>query len=161
MLRYVDVDVYTTEIPDRLCAGISFTGCPIHCYECQWRELWDTDIGKRFDYEALASICANAALCDCILFMGGEWDNDLVEYLKWIKTNTNYKTALYSGRTLQYFLKRDINNQIFHYLDYLKVGRYLKRLGGLQSPITNQRLYRLKDGQIVEDITHEIRRTIQ
>ena len=60
-------------------------------------------------------------------------------------------TAWWSGRTL---LSPAIDTSNF---DYIKLGPYLAHLGGLRSPCTNQRLYRvLHDG--MHDITGRLRR---
>lgn len=64
------------------------------------------------------------------------------------------KTALYSGADQWCYI------EVIHKLvgacklDYIKIGSYQKQLGGLDSPITNQRMYKLNGGQY-HDITHE------
>ena len=45
----------------------------------------------------------------------------------------------------------EINN-----FDYIKLGPYLAHLGGLRSPRTNQRLYRVELGAM-HDITYRLR----
>ena len=55
----------------------------------------------------------------------------------------NLKTALYSGRV-------DVEDEIYDYFDYVKVGPYIESLGPLNSKTTNQRLYKNK-----EDITYK------
>lgn len=49
---------------------------------------------------------------------------------------------------------------IFPLLDYLKVGAYDERLGGLDSPTTNQRFYQVEYG-LLEDKTQLFRRKIE
>ena len=59
------------------------------------------------------------------------------------------KTAWYTGRTI-------ISSSIdLCSLDYIKVGPYIKHLGPLKNPKTNQRLYRInhQDDNRQEDIT--------
>jgi hypothetical protein len=55
-----------------------------------------------------------------------------------------YKTAWYSGRA-------DSSANACNYFDYIKLGAYIERLG-LSSPTTNQRLYRVVNGE-TKDIT--------
>ena len=82
-------------------------------------------------------------------YAGGEWDStSLTTLLKSVR-DRNIKTALYSGQPLQYF----INDNLRYLLDYLKVGPYVEALGSVDKPSTNQRLYRLRSGQILEEIT--------
>lgn len=86
----------------------------------------------------------------CILFMGGEWSKFLINFIKYVRGGyPDKKTALYSGQELAFFE----GTEYMDYLDYLKVGPYIEELGGLQSPDTNQRLFRLDNGEIEEDLT--------
>ena len=68
-----------------------------------------------------------------------------------IAKNTNLKVCLYTGLMLEEI--RQTKNQLLEVLDYIKVGRWIEELGGLNKKTTNQRLYRIKDGQL-EDITN-------
>lgn len=58
------------------------------------------------------------------------------------------KTALYTSKTLY-----EIPRKLKYNLSYLKVGQYNIGLGGLESVITNQRLYSLKPKRM--DITYK------
>ena len=81
--------------------------------------------------------------------MGG--DNDpmgvdmLAQYIH--EEHPQYKVAWYSGRVR---ITSAVNKTDF---DYIKVGPYLKHLGPLKQPTTNQRLYRQNDTGEFEDIT--------
>ena len=59
----------------------------------------------------------------------------------------NIKTAWYTGLS-------EIPNINLDYFDYIKIGAYIKDLGGLKSPTTNQRLYKIEDKKL-EDITYK------
>ena len=73
----------------------------------------------------------------CVLFYGGEWNiKELTKMLVYVK---GLKTALYTGRELDYF-----EDNLLNYLNYIKVGRYIEKLGGLKSPETNQRIIKLR-----------------
>lgn len=57
------------------------------------------------------------------------------------------KVAWYSGRTI---LSPAICRSRF---DYIKIGPYIRHLGGLRQPTTNQRLYRIGTADELIDIT--------
>ena len=84
MLRYLNTQVYTSEIPDELSLGFSILGCNIHCPNCHSQHVWDINSigqGKELTYEELDKCIEAQKLVSCILFFGGEWD---LEYLKHI-----------------------------------------------------------------------------
>ena len=58
-----------------------------------------------------------------------------------------FKVAWYSGKTV---LSSAIDKACF---DYIKIGPYIKHLGPLKNPKTNQRLYHLADDGAMVDIT--------
>ena len=56
-----------------------------------------------------------------------------------VKSKYGLKTCIYSGRDISEIdLFRDL--VISGYLDYLKIGRYKKDLGGLNRSTTNQKI---------------------
>ena len=74
----------------------------------------------------------------------------LISLAKHISNNYDLLVGWYSGES-----ELDLN-EYGRYFDYIKVGPYIKELGPLNSPTTNQRLYfikRNKDNLIIEDIT--------
>lgn len=85
----------------------------------------------------------------CIAFMGGDADprgvNSLAQYIH--EVHPEFKVAWYSGRLR---IPSVVNKQDF---DYIKVGPYIKHLGPLKNPKTNQRLYRQGADGDFEDIT--------
>ena len=152
MIRYLYYQVYTKEIPNELSLGISVLGCPIHCSDCHSPHVWDINskgIGKDLTTEELNEIINKQKWVSCILFFGGEWD---LPYLKNLLTRCkelSYKTALYSGYTLDWFNTNFKDYSL--YLDYIKVGKYNSKYGSLEYPSTNQRLYDIKNNK---DITN-------
>ena len=92
------------------------------------------------DEELLASLIGRySAAITCFCFMGGDAEPMEVQRLAgWIRqTYPQLKTAWYSGReTLPDGF--DVRS-----LDYLKLGPYIEKLGGLKSPTTNQMLFRI------------------
>lgn len=150
MLKYVNTGVVFQEIPDEVSLAINISNCPCHCPGCHSRYLWD-DIGMPLDTDAIdAFIERYGTDITCLVFMGGDADpvgvNQLAQYIH--ETYPQFKVAWYSGRLR---VSSAVNKSDF---DYIKVGPYIRHLGGLKSPTTNQRLYRLRDDGSFEDITY-------
>lgn len=102
-------------------------------------------------------------MISCVLFLGGEWKiKQLIELLQCVKTsNPSLKTCLYTGLELDEIVElieqdtkeiNEVNRQcnigwkyIFenNLLDYLKTGRWIRELGGLDNNNTNQRFYKV------------------
>lgn len=97
-------------------------------------------------------------MISCVLLLGGEWEiEQLIELLQTVKnTNPSLKTCLYTGLELDEIvelMKQEVNERadigwayIFdnNLLDYLKTGRWIRELGGLDNKNTNQRFYKIK-----------------
>ena len=80
--------------------------------------------------------------------MGGDQDPAEIDRLaRWVKENSKVRTAWYSGRDE---LPQEITLSNF---DYLKTGPYDDDCGPLNVRTTNQRLYRVEQGNLA-DITH-------
>ena len=81
--------------------------------------------------------------------MGGDGDPAEVDRLAQhvLSHYPHLKIGWYTGRTA---ISPLIDQQHF---DYIKVGPYLRHLGGLDSPRTNQRMYRRSPDGSFEDIT--------
>ena len=164
MLKYLYSQVYTKEIPNEISLGISITGCPIHCPECHSPYTWDSNEGSILYVNTLHHLIDCQSYISCILFFGGEWQPDHLEYLlKSISMrneerskNDQFKTALYTGQNLEFMQKYP---SLLRLLDYIKVGPYDPILGSLDYPSTNQRLYTIENGIIKKDITSLFWRT--
>ena len=126
-----------SDVPNEIALSFCVVGCPLNCKGCSWNSTpnkneYDFDIIREIDKEPLVS---------CINFFGGEWlEKELLVYLRYSK-NKGKKTCLYTGLTLDEFKNKHIG--LLEYLDYLKVGRWVEQLGGLDSSTTNQIFYDL------------------
>ena len=81
--------------------------------------------------------------------MGGDADpksvSQLAMYIR--EVHPEFKVAWYSGKTV---ISPLITKNDF---DYIKIGPFIRHLGPLKKPTTNQRLYRQNDQGEFEDIT--------
>ena len=149
MLKYANTDVVFQEIPDEVTLAINITNCPCHCPGCHSKYLWE-DTGLPLNTDALDDfIDQYGRNITCIAFMGGDCDpkgvNMLAQYIH--EEHPEFKVARYSGRLR---VPSFINKTDF---DYIKVGPFIRHLGPLNKPTTNQRFYRKLDNGTFEDIT--------
>ena len=138
MLKYVDTKEVFAEIPDEITLAISISGCPIRCKGCHSKSLWD-DVGEPLSVSSLSAMLADHAGISCVCFMGGDQSPQEINTLaRWVKENTDVRTAWYSGAD-------EISPAIeLGCLDYLKTGHYSEKSGPLNSPTTNQILWRIE-----------------
>lgn len=152
MLKYVNFGVVFSEIPDETTLSINISNCPIHCLGCHSNYLWE-DIGEILDTHAIDDFMKEyRGSITCICFMGGDAHPEAINKLaRHIKAKyKDMKVGWYSGR-------QNISSAVsILNLDYLKLGPYNQRLGGLSEPTTNQRLYKIDKYGITTDITKRI-----
>jgi anaerobic ribonucleoside-triphosphate reductase activating protein len=161
MLKFQSYDIVFQEVPGEVTLAINISNCPNGCRGCHSPHLAE-DTGEELDEEALAGLIekyGNAITCVC--FMGGDSDPLEVERLSAFlhggaggspgKAAGRIKTAWYSGR-------RDLpEGCVLHHFDFIKLGPYVERAGGLDSASTNQKFYRIENETMV-DITERFRR---
>lgn len=148
-MKYLDYGVTFSEFPDEIALCINITHCPFHCEGCHSPELRE-DIGNELTFEELDRLISTNKGISLIGFMGGDFNpeiiNSLASYV--VLKNENLKVGWYSGRDK---IPECIDTDWF---DYIKIGPYIKELGGLDSPTTNQRMYHYT-GISVDDITYK------
>jgi anaerobic ribonucleoside-triphosphate reductase activating protein len=153
MLKYLYAKEIFKEVPDEITLGISISGCKIRCKGCHSPELWK-DEGTPLDTKELMKLLEKHKGITCVCFFGGEHDlNALGELIAYVHYRAYLRTAWYSG--LDGIPEECMD--MMDYLDYIKIGRYIKELGGLDSPTTNQRLYKIEHldgGYKKTNITH-------
>lgn len=145
MLKYLYTSEIFREVPGEISLGISITGCTIHCKGCHSRELWE-DKGTILSMAEFQELLTQHNGITCVCLFGGEHDIDALATL-FMYAHQRIKTAWYCG--LDMIPKEKIG--IIDYLDYVKLGHYDMELGGLNSPTTNQRLY--KFNHLYDDVT--------
>lgn len=149
MLKYADYDIVFQEIPDEVTLAINISNCPNHCVGCHSPYLMQ-NVGEVLDEAAMDSLLEKyGRSITCVCFMGGDADPfcvaALAKYLK-NRNSRKFKVGWYSGKNQ---LPESFPLVDF---DYVKIGRYMAEFGPLKSTTTNQRLYRVEGGEMV-DIT--------
>ena len=166
-LKFLNTSIGFREVPDEISLLINITNCPCRCVGCHSPELWE-DAGKLLDLNSLKALLLNYAgraksPITCITFLGDGGNlpdlGKLVEYCH----KKGFLTCIYTGSTGVYEAVIHSNKT----LDYIKVGRYMKDMGPLDTPNSNQRFYRIhylqlqggtENGWTLEDLTYKFRR---
>jgi len=142
-MRYLSQQITFQEVPDEISLSFLITGCSLKCKGCHSADSWNPAKGQILNAETLAGLIQKyRSAVTCILFMGGEWQQqELVKLLR-VCRKYNLKTCLYTGLN-------DVNSEIKKELTFLKTGGWDKDLGGLSSQNTNQRLTNLETGKVM------------
>lgn len=152
MLKYVDTLVSFQEVPDEISLCINISNCPCHCEGCHSPYLAE-DIGTDLTWDELEKLIKSNIGISCVCFMGGDSCPDYIEQLAlFLKYQSWYplKVAWYSGRSS---IPNDLDINFF---DYIKVGPYIPKLGGLDKETTNQIIYKVDNGNLI-DITYRFK----
>ena len=146
MLKYVDTKVVFQEVPNEITLAINISNCPCHCKNCHSSYLAQ-DIGTELTFNEVRNLIKKNSGISCIAFMGGDSEPKRIDALASFVTNHyQLKVAWYSGR-------QELSNHIDLYnFDYIKLGPYKEEFGPLNSRTTNQRFYKISDGELI-DIT--------
>ena len=146
-MKYYNYNIVLQEVPNEVSLSLSITGCQLGCDGCHSPFLWK-DKGDHLTPGVLENIINKyTGMISCVLFLGGEWDEkELIELLK-LSKKMGLKTCLYTGLD-------QVNSDILINLDYIKYGRWIKELGGLESKITNQLFIDLNDNSIINKYFH-------
>ena len=160
MLKYLNTEVTFSEIPDEITLCINITGCKNACEGCHSPYLAE-DIGTELTIDVLANLIKTNKGITCVCFMGGDTNPKDVEQLAiWMKLQSWFrlKTAWYSGRQ---YIPDEIDVANFN---YIKIGPYVPKLGGLDKDTTNQIMYevcrtsKLGNTYMLKEITHKFRK---
>ncbi len=129
---YYSLEVVFQEVPGEISLSFSICGCQLRCEGCHSPFLWKKGNGTLLTVENYRNILEQyRPYASCVLFMGGEWhEKELVQFLK-IAKSKYFKTCLYTG-------EETVCPEILEQLDWLKTGKWNPKLGGLDSPNTNQ-----------------------
>lgn len=151
MLRFADYDIVFQEVPDETTLALNLSRCPNKCEGCHSPHLRE-DIGEELTTDVLDNLLKRYGnSVTCVSLMGGDGDLESVDEMAQYIHKQGKLVAWYSGRTS---LPNKFRSEHF---DYVKVGPYIPQYGPLNSPTTNQRLYRIKDGELI-DITKRMQK---
>ena len=140
MLFLVSYDIVFQEIPGEVTLALNLSDCPNACPGCHSPHLQKAE-GEPLTPELLYGLLERyGSQVSCVAFMGGERDvaglNNLSEL---IRIRTNLKIAWYSGGCE---VPKELKVKLFN---FIKLGPYVEKLGGLDSPTTNQRFYEIDE----------------
>lgn len=152
-LKYLGYSVVFQEVPNEVSLAINVSGCPYKCRGCHSKFLWE-DRGDVLVEHLNSLIEHYKGLISCVCFMGGDQNTDDLMTCIGIVKEHGLKTCLYTGLDEMGILLPNILDS----LDYIKVGRYIEELGGLDSDKTNQRFYKKENGTF-NDITYMFKKT--
>lgn len=131
------------EVPDEVSLAFTITGCKVRCAGCHSQDTWDCTNGKPLTNEIFKDFLNRyRSFITCVLFFGGEWNSNALIQKLLIARDSNFKTCLYSG------LPR-VSKNIEQHLSYLKTGKWIQSLGGLDSATTNQKFINVINGELL------------
>lgn len=147
MLRLASYDIVFQEIPGEVTLALNLSGCPNRCQGCHSPHLRE-DIGEILDESLIGGLLRTyGSSVTCVCFMGGDGNPEQVEMLSgFIKSQSDgrLKTGWYSGKGV---FPAGLKPESF---DYVKLGPYMPEHGGLRSTGTNQRMYRIENGEMID-----------
>ncbi len=147
MIKYVPemTSVVMEEIPDRVSLAVDISNCRGNCIGCHSPFL-KKDIGQELTPEVIDRLVADNFGVNCFLFLGEGRDPEALLDLADHVRSKGLLAAVYSGR-------EEVEEVFWDHFDYIKLGPYRPEYGPLNSPTTNQRLYRNTHDDSWEDIT--------
>lgn len=138
MMKYVDVKVTFSEVPDEISLCVNISNCPYRCPNCHSSYLQE-DIGTPINPMVLKKLIHDNEGISCICFMGGDanhkYINELALFMK--DEFPHLKVAWYSGSEE---IPKEIDLWNF---DYIKIKPYIEEKGPLTDINTNQKFYRV------------------
>lgn len=140
MLRYANYCTTFREVPDEISLCINISGCKIRCMGCHSRYLWD-EMGQYLDFSALKALIRMHNGISCVCLMGGDHEFESILELGKVIKKCGLKAAWYSGKDI-------LDDKALEVFDYIKVGRFIETLGGLDSSNTNQKMLKIEKDKI-------------
>ena len=143
MIKYLDYKVVFKEHPEHISLLFQITNCKNRCDGCHTPELWN-DVGEHLTpYTLIHVISRYKSLISNVIFFGGERDSKELLKLLQICKHHGLKTTVWCGCD-------EIDPSLLEFIDYLKLGRYNKEKGGLDSPTTNQQYFEVVTGREIK-----------
>ncbi|MDG6258441.1 anaerobic ribonucleoside-triphosphate reductase activating protein [Glaesserella parasuis] len=144
-IRFISEQIVWQEVPNETSLAFLISGYPLGCKGCHSIESWKLGSGQILSETYLQQrLVQYQGLISCVLFMGGEWlPEQLLQRLQ-LARQFGLKTCLYTGLELE-----QLPPEILAVLDYVKTGRWIAELGGLNCITTNQRFIDLQTGKVL------------
>lgn len=144
-MNYNSIDIVFNEVPNEVSLTFTITGCQLFCSGCHSSYLWDKNNGIELSENNYVSLLNKYnGYITCVLFLGGEWHDELVHFLE-IAKQYNLKTCLYTGEDR-------VSDDTLRNLTFIKTGRFIPALGGLDSINTNQVFMEVGTGIILNHL---------
>lgn len=133
-LKYIGYSIVFQEVPNEITLAINISGCPYRCKGCHSKYLWEYE-GNYISNDIDGLIDKYDGMITCVCFMGG--DQNIIELNQLITKvhDRGYKCCLYTGKNV-------FPTNLTNLIDYIKIGRYIEELGGLNYPSTNQSMWK-------------------
>jgi len=96
-------------------------GCLQRCEDCHNPSTWDLDKGEEFEVDDIVDQLNKNCLNKKVTISGGE---PLLQYsavLELVKKLNDFDIVLYTGFELE-----EIPKEILRFIDYIKIGKYIK-----------------------------------
>lgn len=144
-LRFISEQIVWQEVPGETSLAYMISGCPLRCMGCHSPDGWDENKGVILSEDYFKTkLKQYEGFITCVLFLGGEWnENALIPLLKEAQKH-NLQTCLYTGY-------EKVSDALLSQLTYLKTGPWIASLGGLSSLTTNQKMIDIRNKQILND----------
>lgn len=149
MLQYLDTYVGLQEIPGEVSLVIILSD---YVFQCRGKkaQMYKSKEGKPLTKEEF-TVFIDSLIGDitCVTFMGGDIAPDEINDL------ATFVRIQYPDLRIGWYSSDESITVFTEYqnFDYIKLGPYNQRKGGLRPPKTNQRLYKV-EGAMLRDITH-------
>ena len=146
MVKYCGYYITFQEVPNEVALVFTVSNCPYRCEGCHSPWL-QTDIGDELTEGVILRLLDKyQGSITCVCFMGDGNDHIAIQRLVRFVRAQGFKACLYTGGH-----RNDV--ELYDFPDYFKEGPYIKSLGGLDSPRTNQRMWKLNEEGKYQDIT--------
>lgn len=142
-MNYIPEDVIVTfqDVPNEISITFSITGCGKRCLGCHSPWLQDKNNGEELTKQKFMNhLSKNKGFISNVIFYGGEWEEEYLVDLLNISKEFQLNTTLFTS-------DEDVSENIKRYLNYLKTGPYIERLGALGSLTTNQKIVNVQTGE--------------
>lgn len=142
-LRFTVEQIVWQEVPGEVSLAYTVSGCPLRCPSCHSSDSWDAARGTPLTTDYLNDRMEKyRGMITCVAFFGGEWNSAALIPLLRLVNDVGLYTCLYSGLD-------HVAPYIQQELTFLKTGAWIQKLGGLDSPRTNQRFIDLRSHQLL------------